>query len=168
MDRHWQGHKNDKMTKQRRGNNKVSTIQFTNSTQTDQSINNWTSWAWQFVSKRRFLMAKFSVQRTQTSNNLNKLNSFICANLQQRGQQIPLTDNVFPEPVCAMPTRSRPLRANGQPCAWIGVGWVHCCSLITGIMYSAPHQQQLQLISSTVLAHAKRNVAARIVAHHQS
>lgn len=32
------------------------------------------------------------------------------------------TDKVFPEPVMAMPTMSRPLRAIGQPWAWIGVG----------------------------------------------
>mmetsp|Transcript_6601 Transcript_6601/g.23533 ORF Transcript_6601/g.23533 Transcript_6601/m.23533 type:complete len:280 (+) Transcript_6601:281-1120(+) len=31
-------------------------------------------------------------------------------------------DSVFPEPVCAMPTTSRPERAIGQPCAWMGVG----------------------------------------------
>lgn len=34
-----------------------------------------------------------------------------------------LTESVFPEPVEAIPTRSLPLRAIGQPCAWIGVGY---------------------------------------------
>ena len=33
-----------------------------------------------------------------------------------------LTANVFPEPVCATPTIFLPLRAIGQPWAWIGVG----------------------------------------------
>lgn len=33
-----------------------------------------------------------------------------------------LTASVFPEPVCAIPTMSRPLIAMGQPCAWIEVG----------------------------------------------
>lgn len=33
-----------------------------------------------------------------------------------------LTANVLPEPVCAIPTISRPLIAMGHPCAWIEVG----------------------------------------------
>lgn len=33
-----------------------------------------------------------------------------------------LTANVLPEPVCAIPTISRPLMAMGHPCAWIEVG----------------------------------------------
>ena len=33
------------------------------------------------------------------------------------------TAKVFPDPVCAMPTISLPLRAIGHPCAWIAVGF---------------------------------------------
>ena len=36
-----------------------------------------------------------------------------------------LTESVFPDPVCAIPTTSLPLRAIGQPCAWIDVGATH-------------------------------------------
>jgi len=47
-----------------------------------------------------------------------------------------LTDNVFPEPVCAMPTMSLPLRAMGQPCAWIAVGSLNPSFLQTGLKNS--------------------------------
>lgn len=35
--------------------------------------------------------------------------------------------SVLPEPVMAMPSRSRPDSAMGQPCAWIGVGVTKPC-----------------------------------------
>jgi hypothetical protein len=35
---------------------------------------------------------------------------------------VTLTDSVFPEPVWAIPTMSRPLMATGQPWHWIAVG----------------------------------------------
>ena len=37
-----------------------------------------------------------------------------------------LTPIVLPEPVCAMPTKSLPDRAMGQPWAWIAVGSENC------------------------------------------
>jgi len=44
------------------------------------------------------------------------------------------TANVFPEPVWAMPTMSRPDNAIGQPCACIAVGVDQFCIRITFIM----------------------------------
>jgi len=46
------------------------------------------------------------------------------------------TASVFPEPVCAMPTISRPLRASGKPWHWIGVGSVKFWSIRASITYS--------------------------------
>ena len=37
---------------------------------------------------------------------------------------------VFPDPVCAIPTRSLPDRAVGHPIDWIGVGRSQFCCLI--------------------------------------
>lgn len=54
------------------------------------------------------------------------------------------TANVFPEPVWAMPTISRPLRAKGNPWHWIGVGSVKCWSINTSITYSV--QEQILLL----------------------
>lgn len=48
-----------------------------------------------------------------------------------------LTDNVFPDPVCATPTISNPLRATGHPWAWIAVGSVKFCLAITSMMFAA-------------------------------
>jgi len=41
--------------------------------------------------------------------------------------------NVLPEPVCAIPTISRPLIAMGHPCAWIEVGSLNPNFLISFI-----------------------------------
>lgn len=47
-----------------------------------------------------------------------------------------LTDKVFPEPVWAMPTMSLPLRARGNPCAWMAVGSLKFCCIRTSMTYS--------------------------------
>lgn len=47
------------------------------------------------------------------------------------------TDKVFPEPVWAMPTMSLPLRARGNPCAWMAVGSLKFCCISTSMTYSA-------------------------------
>jgi len=40
-----------------------------------------------------------------------------------------LTARVFPDPVCAIPVISLPLRATGQPWAWMAVGAEEPCFL---------------------------------------
>jgi hypothetical protein len=44
-------------------------------------------------------------------------------------QRMRLTARVFPDPVCAIPTMSRPLKAIGQPWACIAVGSAKPCFL---------------------------------------
>lgn len=47
-----------------------------------------------------------------------------------------LTASVFPEPVCAIPTMSWPLRATGKPWAWMAVGSLKFWCIRTSITYS--------------------------------
>lgn len=54
-----------------------------------------------------------------------------------------LTASVFPEPVCAIPTMSLPLRATGKPWAWIAVGSLKFCCISTSIAYSARRRMQI-------------------------
>jgi len=44
-------------------------------------------------------------------------------------QRMRLTARVFPDPVCAIPTISLPLKAMGHPWAWIAVGSAKPCFL---------------------------------------
>lgn len=61
-----------------------------------------------------------------------------------RGWWLPgsLTASVFPEPVCAIPTMSLPLRATGKPWDWIAVGSLKFCCLSTSVTCSARRRRE--------------------------
>src|SRR5262245_9296032 len=52
---------------------------------------------------------------------------------------------VFPVPVCAMPTTSRPASTCGMVCAWIGVGLAYCSSTSARVMGSARPKARKEL-----------------------